>query len=62
VVLADGQVSVRVVLVCTGRPLGTAEFIEELEQKTRRRLALQRGGRPRKLTEDMRQGKLTFSG
>jgi putative transposase len=46
----------------TGRPLGTAEFIEKLEQKTRRRLALQKGGRPRKLTEDMRQGKLTFGG
>ena len=45
----------------TGRPLGTAEFIKELEQKTRRRLALQKGGRPRKLTEDTRQGELTFS-
>ena len=45
----------------TGRPLGTAEFIKELKQKTRRRLALQKGGRPRKLTEDTRQGELTFS-
>jgi len=46
----------------TGRPLGTAEFIEELEQKMRRRLALQKGGRPRKLGDDTRQGELRFSG
>jgi hypothetical protein len=46
----------------SGRPLGTAEFIEDLEQKMRRRLALQKGGRPRKLGEDTRQGELRFSG
>jgi putative transposase len=45
----------------TGRPLGAAEFIEDLEQKMRRRLALQKGGRPRKLGEDTRQGELRFS-
>jgi putative transposase len=46
----------------TGRPLGTAEFIRELEQKTRRRLVLRKGGRRRKPTGDTRQGELTFDG
>ena len=46
----------------TGRPLGTAEFIKELEQKTRRRLALRKGGHPRKLSGDIRQGEMTFDG
>ena len=46
----------------TGRPLGTAEFIKELEQKTRRRLALRKGGHPRKLSGDIRQGEMTFYG
>jgi hypothetical protein len=44
----------------TGRPLGTAEFIKELEKKTRRRLALRKGGHPRKPTGDAQQGELTF--
>jgi putative transposase len=44
----------------TGRPLGTAEFIRELEKKTRRRLALRKGGHPRKPTEYTRQAQLTF--
>jgi putative transposase len=46
----------------TGRPLGTAEFIKELKQKTRRRLTLRKGGHPRKLSGDTRQGELTFDG
>ena len=32
----------------TGRPLGTAEFVRKLESRTQRRLAPQKGGRPRK--------------
>jgi putative transposase len=32
----------------TGRPLGAADFVERLEQATHRRLAPQKGGRPRK--------------
>lgn len=44
----------------TGRPLGTAEFINELEKKTRRRLALQKGGHPRKPTGGPRQSELAF--
>ena len=31
----------------TGRPLGTPGFVERLEQELLRRLASQRGGRPR---------------
>ncbi len=46
----------------TGCPLGTAEFIRQLEQKTRRCLAVRKGGHPRKLNEDPRQAELTFSG
>jgi hypothetical protein len=44
----------------TGRPLGTTEFIRELEQKTQRPLAAQKGGRPRLPNKDARQSKLTF--
>jgi hypothetical protein len=33
---------------CSGRPLGPAEFIEALEQRTLRRLMPGKGGRPRK--------------
>ena len=32
----------------TGRPLGSAEFVRRLEGHTQRRLAPQKGGRPRK--------------
>lgn len=34
----------------TGRPLGTAEFVRRLEERTQRRLAPQKGGRPRRPT------------
>jgi putative transposase len=44
----------------TGRPLGTTEFISELEQKTQRPLAAQKGGRPRLLNKDARQSELAF--
>ena len=44
----------------TGRPLGTAEFIGALEKETGRRLAPQKGGRPRKTTKDTRQGGIHF--
>jgi putative transposase len=44
----------------TGRPLGTAEFIKELEKKTRRLLALRKGGHPRNPAGDARQGELAF--
>jgi putative transposase len=44
----------------TGRPLGTAEFIQSLEQATRRQLAPQKGGRPATPTRDGRQKPLEF--
>ena len=44
----------------TGRPLGTEEFVDELEQRTKRRLAPRKGGRPAKQQEDTRQGVFTF--
>jgi putative transposase len=43
----------------TGRPLGTAEFVAGLEQKTLRPLAPRKGGRPKKPASDSRQ--LNFS-
>jgi hypothetical protein len=44
----------------TGRPLGTTEFIRQLEHNTQRRLAAQKGGHPWVLNENAPQGKLTF--
>ncbi len=39
----------------TGRPLGTAEFVAQLERTTLRLLAPQKGGRPKKPATDSRQ-------
>jgi putative transposase len=39
----------------TGRPLGTEEFVLGLEQSTKRRLAPQKGGRPRKVLGEENQ-------
>jgi hypothetical protein len=44
----------------TGRPLGTAEFIQSLEKATQRRLTLQKRGPHEKIVTDRRQGELTF--
>ncbi len=44
----------------TGRPLGSAEFVEALEGTMKRRLAPQKGGRPPKAGLDARQGELVF--
>jgi hypothetical protein len=44
----------------TGRPLGSVEFIEALEQKTSRQLAPRKGGRPTKTFADKRQGSILF--
>lgn len=45
----------------TGRPLGSQEFVRDLEQKTKRRLVPRKGGRP-VLREDSRQREFTFEG
>jgi putative transposase len=44
----------------TGRPLGGAEFVAELERTTLRLLAPQKGGRPRKAAADPRQINVSF--
>jgi putative transposase len=44
----------------TGRPLGTQEFIQDLEKMTQRRIALQKRGPREKIATDRRQGELTF--
>src|SRR5215813_4221126 len=44
----------------TGRPLGTKEFVKELEEMTRRQLAPRKGGRRAKLVTDPRQEPLEF--
>jgi len=42
----------------TGRPLGTEEFVHELEEATKRPLASRKRGRPAKLVQEARQGEL----
>ena len=44
----------------TGRPLGSAEFVQALEGTMKRRLAPQKGGRPSKAGLDARQSELAF--
>jgi hypothetical protein len=44
----------------TGRPLGSAEFVQALEETMKRRLAPQTGGRPPKAGLDARQSELAF--
>ena len=44
----------------TGRPLGTQEFVHELENAIERRLVPQKGGRPAKPRPDARQADLYF--
>lgn len=44
----------------TGRPLGAKEFVRELEEKTQRPLAPQKGGRPTKQGDDERQAEFIF--
>jgi hypothetical protein len=44
----------------TGRPLGSAEFVQALGGAMKRRLAPQKGGRPPKTGLDARQSELAF--
>ncbi len=44
----------------TGRPLGTEEFVHELEKATKRALTPRKGGRPAKQINDERQGEIVF--
>jgi putative transposase len=45
-----------------GRPLGSGEFVRQLEQGTGRRLTARKGGRPRKQLAEPGQGRLASSG
>ena len=58
---AESETEVSALRHCThtGRPLGSAEFIAELEQTMSRPLIPRKGGRPRKLALDTRQLSLT---
>jgi putative transposase len=58
----ETQAEIAAIRKCThtGRPLGTAEFLHELEQATLRRLALRKGGRARHVAGDTGQKKLAF--
>jgi len=57
--LADGESAVEVSALRqsthTGRPLGTTEFLVQIEQTTLRSLAPRKGGRPKKPVTDGRQ-------
>ena len=44
----------------TGRPLGSAEFVAALEERTRRTLTPRKAGRPKQTSTDSRQSTLTF--
>jgi putative transposase len=62
--LAAGETEseIKAVRQCThtGRPLGSEEFVQQLEEATSRVLAPCKGGRPAKLAEDARQGEFVF--
>jgi hypothetical protein len=62
--LADGELEANLAIIRqrthTGRPLGTAQFVQELEKTTNRALALQKRGPREKIVTDRRQGELRF--
>src|ERR1700678_3657234 len=62
--LEEGEVESKLAIIRqrthTGRPLGNAEFIQDLEKATQRQLVLQKRGPREKIVTDRRQGGLTF--
>jgi len=62
--LGEGEIESKLAVIRqrthTGRPLGTAEFIQDLERATQRQLALQKRGPREKIVTDQRQRQLTF--
>ncbi|PWU01004.1 MAG: transposase [Terriglobia bacterium] len=56
----DGEVEVLRTNTHTGRPLGTKEFVESVERSLGRRLAPQKGGRPRHPAAQPRQAVFPF--
>jgi putative transposase len=62
--LGEGEIESKLAVIRqrthTGRPLGTAEFIQDLEKALQRQLALQKPGPREKIVTDQRQRQLTF--
>jgi putative transposase len=62
--LGEGEIESKLAVIRrrthTGRPLGTAEFIQDLEKATQRQLALKKRGPREKIVTDQRQRQLTF--
>jgi len=59
----EAEAELRMIRRCThtGRPLGSADFVRNLERSTHRRLVPQKGGRLRQSVADERQESLTFA-
>jgi putative transposase len=62
--LGEGEIESKLAVIRqrthTGRPLETAEFIQDLEKALQRQLALQKRGPREKIVTDQRQRQLTF--
>jgi hypothetical protein len=62
--LGEGEIESKLAVIRqrthTGRPLRTAEFVQDLEKATQRQLALQKRGPREKIVTDQRQRQLTF--
>jgi hypothetical protein len=62
--LAEGELESKLAVIRqrthTGRPLGNAEFVQDLEKATQRQLTLQKRGPREKIVTDRRQSELTF--
>jgi len=58
----EAEAELRMIRRCThtGRPLGPADFVRSLERSASRRLAPQKGGRPRKTVAEDTEESLTF--
>jgi putative transposase len=57
----DGDVTILRQYTHTGRPLGSPEFVADLEHSTLRALAARKAGRPKKGMRDSKQETLTFA-
>jgi putative transposase len=60
--LGETEAELALIRQCThtGRPFGTSDFVQSLEQTTQRKLAPRKGGRPGKPADDPKQDKIVF--
>jgi putative transposase len=60
--LGETEAELALIRQCThtGRPFGTSDFVQYLEQTTQRKLAPRKGGRPGKPADDPKQDKIVF--